>query len=160
MSELTYILNGKEVTMKAEPGTRLLDLIRDHLHLKGTKEGCGIGQCGACTVLLDGKPVVSCLLMAEEASGKHITTIEGLDKDPVGEALKESFCREGGVQCGFCTPGMIISSYALLKRNPDPTVDEIKDALAGNLCRCTGYLPIIESVLAAAKMLKNGGYRL
>ena len=156
MSAVTFVLNGKNVSMEADPADRLLDLIRDDLHLKGTKEGCGSGQCGACTVLLDGEPVASCLLMGKGAEGKHVTTIEGLKGDPAGEVLMESFCALGGVQCGFCTPGMILSAWALLQANPDPSVEEIKEALSGNLCRCTGYLPIIRAVEDAAKKLRTG----
>ena len=144
-------VNGHSYEVAAHPGARLLDVLRDRLGLTGTKEGCGTGQCGACTVLLDGRAVTSCLMFAADAVGHEITTIEGLA--PPGELhpLQEAFLKHGGVQCGFCTPGMILSAKALLDRNPRPTEEEIRHALAGNLCRCTGYRKIIDAIRSAAR---------
>ncbi|MEW5725753.1 MAG: (2Fe-2S)-binding protein, partial [Thermodesulfobacteriota bacterium] len=151
---LTLTLNGRNQTAGDVPGhLSLLDLLRQRFGLLGAKEGCGIGECGACTVLLNGAPVNSCLTPAWKAHGKEVTTIEGL---AVGEALhpiQEAFIEAGAIQCGFCTPGMIMATAGLLRRTPNPTAAEIKTALAGNLCRCTGYQDILEAVrIAAAKM--------
>jgi carbon-monoxide dehydrogenase small subunit len=131
----------------------LLDFIRDRLHLTGTKEGCGIGECGACTVLLDGKPVTACLVLAVEADGASIETIEGEAADGELSLLQKAFVETGAVQCGFCTPGMIMSARGLLRRNPNPTDDEIVEAMAGNLCRCTGYAAILEAVRATVAVV-------
>lgn len=144
-------LNGKpeEATI---PGNMLLvDLIRDYFGLTGTKIGCGTGECGACTVLLDGKPVNSCLMLAAQADGHSITTIEGLSPDGKPTKLQEALVEEGGVQCGFCTPGVVMSATALLCENPHPTEEEIKTAISGNLCRCTGYVKIIQAIKKAAQ---------
>ena len=146
--ELSLSVNGNPVSLSVEPHLTLLELLRDTLGLTGAKEGCGAGNCGACTVLLDGEPVNSCLLLAAEADGRQVITVEGLaNLHPVQEAL----VAHGGLQCGFCTPGVILSSVALLKRNPRPTEADIRDALAGNLCRCTGYDKIVRAVQAAAQ---------
>lgn len=150
-TEISFKLNGKNIMIYTEPQTRLLDLIRDEMGLKGTKEGCGIGECGTCTVLMDGKSVNSCMVTALAANGSEIVTIEGLGEDKIVSVIKNCFVEEGAVQCGFCTPGMIISAYALLLENPNPTVEEIKYALAGNACRCTGYIPIVKAVERASK---------
>ena len=144
------ILNDVEI----EPQRTLLEVLRENLGLTGTKKACNQGECGACTVLLDGKPVPSCLLLAIEAQGKEILTIEGLARDGNLQPVQRAFMKHGGLQCGFCTPGMILSAKALLDENPDPTEDEVKKALAGNLCRCTGYKQIIESVLATGEEAK------
>lgn len=133
----------------------LLELIRDRLHLTGTKEGCGIGECGACTVLLDGKPVTSCLVLAVEADGAAVETIEGEAKNGELSLLQKAFVETGAVQCGFCTPGMIMSARGLLRRNPNPTDAEIVEAMAGNLCRCTGY----EAILRAVRLCAEEGRR-
>jgi len=146
-------VNGREVECEAKPEARLLDLLRETLQLTGTKEGCGEGECGACTVLLDGRPVNSCLVPAPAAEGKSVLTIEGLADGDALHPIQQAFVDTGGVQCGFCTPGFIMSTYALLSSNPNPTNDEIRAALEGNLCRCTGYVRIIAAVrMAAARM--------
>jgi len=139
-------INGDTYTVAAEPGETLLDVLRDKLNLAGTKKGCNLGDCGACTVLVDGEPMNSCLLLASEMDGKLITTVEGLAKDGELTPIQKAFVHEGAIQCGFCTPGMVTAATALLNRNPQPTADQIKDALAGNLCRCTGYAGILRAV--------------
>ena len=151
--EIHFILNGEPVTVEADPTQRMLDVIRKLLGRKGTKEGCGIGECGACTVIQNGRTVNSCILMAGQAEGTEITTIEGLREDTMADVIKACFVDEGAIQCGFCTPGMILSAYALLKSNPHPTIEEIRKGLSGNLCRCTGYLPIIRATDRAAREL-------
>jgi len=155
MINLKFKLNGKKVTIKTEPHIRLIDLLRDKFNLTGTKEGCGIGECGACTVLMNKKAVNSCLILAVQVSGSEIETIESLIEGGILNPLQKNFLLHGAVQCGFCTPGMILSSYALLRENPNPDEEEIKEAIAGNLCRCTGYKQIIESVKATAGELKK-----
>lgn len=149
-------VNKKPVEAEIEPRITLLELLRDTLNLTGTKEGCGSGDCGACTVLVDGEPVCSCLMPAVEAEGQEITTVEGLAGDG-GELhpLQKTLIAEGGIQCGFCTPGILLSALALLNRNPDPSESEIREALAGNLCRCTGYDKIIRAVQEAAKEMNH-----
>lgn len=148
-------VNGR--TVRAEvPATRtLLEFLREDLGLTGTKEGCGKGECGACTVLVDGKPVNSCLMLAYQADGKQVVTIEGLERDGSLHPIQEAFVAEGAVQCGFCTPGMIMSAKALLDANPSPTRDEIRQAISGNLCRCTGYAKIIRAIEVAAARLRG-----
>ncbi len=141
-----FKLNGKSVSIATAPNRRLIDLLREDFGLTGTKEGCGIGECGACTVLLNGKAVNSCLILAGQADGADILTIEGLAQQGQLHPLQENFITHGAVQCGFCTPGMIMSAYALLLENPSPTEAEIKAAIAGNLCRCTGYKQIILAI--------------
>lgn len=153
MMRIKFILNRKQVEVETEPNVRLLDLLRDKFNLTGTKEGCGIGECGACTVLMNGRAVNSCLMFAAQAEGSEIVTIEGISNGDVLTPLQKNFLSYGAVQCGFCTPGMILSASALLNQNPNPTEEEIKDALAGNLCRCTGYKQIIEAVKETAKEL-------
>lgn len=155
---LVATVNGKPVDLFVPPNRRLLDVLRDDLGLTGTKEGCGEGECGACTVLLDGRPVNACLVLAGEASGHEITTIEGLSQNGRLHPLQEAFLEAGAVQCGFCTPGMILAAKALLDVNPDPDLEAIRTALSGNLCRCTGYVKIIAAVrLAARKMARGEG---
>jgi aerobic carbon-monoxide dehydrogenase small subunit len=149
---IKFILNKKEVTVETEPGIRILDLLRDKFRLTGTKEGCGVGECGACTVLMNGRAVNSCLILAGQIDSSEIITIEGIAKDGELHPLQKNFLIYGAVQCGFCTPGMILSAYALLEENPDPSEEEIKDAIAGNLCRCTGYKQIIEAIKVTAGM--------
>lgn len=149
--KIHFILNGDEVSAEVESHKMLLEMLRETFEMTGAKEGCGQGECGACTVLVDGISVNSCIYPIFEAEGKSITTIEGLVEE--GNRLhpiQEAFVENGGIQCGFCSPGMIMSSKALLEENPNPTEEEIKHALAGNICRCTGYIQIIESVKAAS----------
>ncbi len=154
--DISFNLNGSEVNVSADGGMRLLDLLRGLLRQTGTKEGCGEGECGACTVLIDGLAVNACLYPALEIEGKSVTSIEGLlAADSRMSILQDAFVNEGGIQCGFCSPGMILSAKALLDVNPDPSDREIRDALAGNLCRCTGYIQIIDSVKTAARKLKE-----
>jgi len=149
--ELTLRVNGTDYPAVADPGTTLLDVLREQLDFTGVKQGCdGTGECGACTVLMDGRSVNACLVLAIHAEGKEITTIEGLAKGTRLHPLQQAFMDCGAVQCGFCTPGMILASKALLDENPRPTRAEIIDALRGNLCRCTGYVKIIEAVEQAA----------
>lgn len=143
---IRLIVNGEEHAVIAEDRNTLLDVLRSRLFLTGTKEGCGTGECGACTVLVDGKPVLACLMLAINASGKKITTIEGLAVDGKLSPLQQAFVEFGAVQCGFCSPGMILSATALLYENRSPTRKEIQKALEGNLCRCTGYNKIVEAI--------------
>ena len=147
-------INGENYDLTVEPTATLLEIIRDHLNLTGTKEGCSTGDCGACTVLLDNKPVNSCLVLAVEADGKEIVTIEGLSKNGI-HRLQESFIECGAVQCGFCSPGMILTAKALLDENPSPSEDEVRRAIVGNLCRCTGYVKIVKAILAASRRGKT-----
>jgi carbon-monoxide dehydrogenase small subunit len=147
-------VNGEEHEMTVEPKETLLELIRDRLGLKGTKLSCNMEVCGVCTVLLDGRPVSSCTTLALEARNKDVLTIEGLCFKGGLHPIQEAFLEKGGVQCGFCTPGMILTAKALLDENPDPTEAEIKEYMRGNLCRCTGYNMIVESIVAAAQKIK------
>ena len=151
--KVRFRVNRREAAVEVDPGTRLLDVLRNDLHLTGTKEGCGEGECGACTILLNGRPVNSCLVLAPQADGCEITTIEGIADGPHLHPIQEAFVEEGGVQCGFCTPGFVMSAYALLRANRSPTDDEILAALEGNLCRCTGYAKILAAVRRAAARL-------
>ena len=151
---VTFVLNGAEVQASLDGSLRLVDLLRGPLRHTGTKEGCGHGECGACTVLVDGLPVNACLFPAPEVEGRDVLTIEGL----VGQGntlslLQQAFVDHGAIQCGFCSPGMILSAHALLRLHPDPTEQQIREALVGNLCRCTGYVQIVEAVRAAAAAL-------
>jgi aerobic carbon-monoxide dehydrogenase small subunit len=147
---LSMIVNGEEIEMAVHPNATLQEVLRDELDLTGVKEGCSEGACGACTVLMNDSPVRSCLTLALEADGSSIVTIEGVGSDGTLHELQQAFIDTGAVQCGFCTPGMILSSKALLDRNPAPSDDEIKTALAGNFCRCTGYAKILDAVRIAA----------
>jgi carbon-monoxide dehydrogenase small subunit len=159
---LTITINGVERTAEVPATARLLDALRGPYELAGTKEGCGEGECGACSVLLDGEPVNACLVLAGQCEGREITTVEGLaGARPQGHLspLQACFVSEGGAQCGICTPGMLIAAEALLRRKPDPTEPEIREALAGNLCRCTGYQRIVESVRVAAAMRREEAAR-
>jgi aerobic carbon-monoxide dehydrogenase small subunit len=148
---VTFIINDETHEILVEPNELLVDVLRDRLDLTGTKVGCGTGDCGACTVIVDGKPVNSCLMLAVEANGKEILTIEGLAKNGKLHPLQQAFIDEGAIQCGFCTPGMVLSAKALLDRNPHPTEEEIRMEIAGNICRCTGYAKIIDAIWAASR---------
>lgn len=148
---LTCRVNGQFVVEDIDPTMLLLHFLRDRLKLFGTKEACGEGECGACTVIMNGRPVTSCLVLAIEAEGSEITTVEGLAKNGELSILQQEFIELDALQCGFCTPGMLMSARALLDRNPDPTDDDIKEAMSGNLCRCTGYRQIFDAVKKAAK---------
>ena len=155
MIEIKFTLNKKHVSAKIESNIRLIDLLRDKFNLTGTKEGCGVGECGACTVLMNGRAVNSCLVIAAQADGSDIVTIEGISNGDVLNPLQKNFLSHGAVQCGFCTPGMVLSASALLDQKPNPNEEEIKDAIAGNLCRCTGYKQIIDAVKETAKELNQ-----
>ena len=152
---ITLNVNGRNQTTLAEPREILADVLRDRLGLTGTHLGCEHGVCGACTVLLDGEMVRSCLLFAVQAQGAEITTIEGLEEDGELHPMQKAFSEYHGLQCGFCTPGMILAGIDLLKRNPDPTAEEVRDDMGGNICRCTGYQKIVESVLGAAREMNE-----
>ena len=144
-------INGEDHELYTDPHRTLLEVVRDSIGLTGTKEGCGTGDCGACTVLLDGKPVNSCLVLIPEADGHEVTTIEGLATEGRLHPVQQAFVSESGLQCGICTPGMVLSAVALLRRNPEPTEEEIRYAIAGNLCRCTGYDKIVRAIEVAAE---------
>jgi len=150
-------VNGKDYDLEIEEDLRLIDLLRDRLGFTGTKEGCGEGECGACTVILEGKTVNSCLLLAIQAHGKEITTIEGIGKEDDLHPIQESFLENGAVQCGYCIPGMVLSAKALLDKNKNPTRKDIREAISGNLCRCTGYEKIVDSIEKASKILQQRG---
>lgn len=151
MKKIKFNLNNKQVEVELDPSSRLLDVLRNHFGLLGTKEGCGEGSCGACVVLMDGYSVNSCLLPLANAEGHSVITIEEFSKTKQYEVLRDAFADEGGSQCGFCTPGMIIASQSLLSHNPHPSEEEIRAGLSGNLCRCTGYQSIVNAVLIASK---------
>ncbi|KAF0151345.1 MAG: carbon-monoxide dehydrogenase small subunit [Ignavibacteria bacterium] len=151
--EIKFTLNGKEAVVVCEPSLRFIDLLREKLSLTGTKEGCGVGECGACTVIMNGVAVNSCLVLASQVVGSEVLTIEGIANGEELHLLQKNFLQAGAVQCGFCTPGMVLSSYALLQENSNPSEEEIKDAIAGNLCRCTGYKQILDAVKQTAKEL-------
>ena len=153
--KLRFYVNKQPVELMVEPHLTLLEVLREQLFLIGAKEGCSTGDCGACTVLVDGMPITSCLMLAVEAEGQHVETVEGLSSDGELHPLQSAFIREGGLQCGFCTPGMLMSSKALLDENPDPSEAEIRFGLAGNLCRCTGYDSIVRAVALAAQEMRH-----
>jgi carbon-monoxide dehydrogenase small subunit len=155
MKQIKVTVNGILYELSVQPWETLLDVIREHLGLTGTKEGCGLGECGACTIIMDGKTVNSCLVLAVEADDRVITTIEGLANGDELHPIQEAFVKCGGLQCGFCTPGMIMSTKALLEEKPNPSEEEIRKGIAGNFCRCTGYTKIIESVKVAAKNMRR-----
>lgn len=148
-------VNGEPYDLLVEPRHTLLKVLRDDLGLTGTKKGCDTGDCGACTVLMNGKPINSCLALAMEASGREITTIEGLARGDDLHPLQEAFIQAGAIQCGYCTPGMILTAKALLDENSAPSEEEVKRALSGNLCRCTGYVKIVQAVRAAARIINS-----
>lgn len=157
LADVEYILNGLTVVETVPTGKRLLDHLRDHHGLLSVKEGCGTGECGACTVLIDGKPMCSCLVLVPQIDGKRITTLEGIRNGNELSPIQMAFVEEGSIQCGFCTPGMIMTAVALLHDNPDPTEKEIRDAISGNLCRCTGYSKIIKGIRKAARSMREEG---
>ncbi|MBN1837307.1 MAG: (2Fe-2S)-binding protein [Spirochaetales bacterium] len=152
---ITLTVNGRPYALEVRPNELLLNVLRDRLGLMGAKYGCGIGECGACTVLLDGKAVLSCQMLAFTADGGQIRTVEGLEQDGSLDPLQEAFVEEGAIQCGYCTPAMLLSAKALLDEHPDPTEDQIRDAIRGNLCRCTGYVNIIRAIQVGARKLKT-----
>ncbi len=151
MINLKLNVNGIDHELEVKDSLRLLDILRDELRLTGTKEGCAVGECGACTVIMNGDAVNSCLILASQANNATIETVENLEQDDILSKLQNAFVEEGAIQCGFCTPGMLMSAKALLDKTPHPTEDQIKEALEGNLCRCTGYVPILNAVKKAAE---------
>jgi carbon-monoxide dehydrogenase small subunit len=153
--EIDITINGRKRQFDVEPNKLLLNLVRDELYLTGTKYGCGIGECGACTVHLDGQAVLACMVLAVDADGRSVTTIEGVAEGDKLDPVQEAYIEEGAIQCGFCTPGFIMTTKALLKENPDPSEGEIREYLKGNYCRCTGYVNIINAVQSAAKKLSR-----
>ena len=153
---LEFKVNGQEHKLSVTPNKRLLDVLREDLNLIGVKEGCSVGECGACTVIMDGKIINSCMVLAGQAQNSEILTVEGLEKEEGKlHPLQQAFLDAGAVQCGFCTPGMLMSSYNLLQSNPDPDEEEIKDAITGNFCRCTGYKQIIDAIKIAAERMNR-----
>ena len=150
-TKIDLTINGRRRLFEVEPNELLINLLREGLHLTGTKYGCGVGMCGACTVLLNGEPVLACLTLAVDVAGGEIETIEGVAEDGKPDALQEAFLEEGAVQCGFCTPGFIMTAEALLRENPSPSEDEVREYLKGNYCRCTGYVNIIKAIQVAAE---------
>lgn len=152
---IAFTLNGSPVELLVDPARSLLEVLRQELGQTGTKEGCGRGECGACTVLLDNRAVNSCLVPVGKVQGRSVLTVEGLSRGQDLHPLQEAFIEAGAVQCGFCTPGMLLSAYALLLENPSPTPGEVREAISGNLCRCTGYVQIVEAVLAAAAKIRS-----
>jgi carbon-monoxide dehydrogenase small subunit len=153
--EIVLKVNGTNYQVEVEPWRTLVEVLRETLGLTGTKKSCNEGECGACTVMMDGRPVASCLVLAMDAQGKEIVTIEGLSEGERLHPIQEAFLKHGAIQCGFCTPGMVISAKALLDQNPRPTVSEARKAISGNLCRCTGYQHIVDSIMAASKMMEK-----
>ena len=153
--EVQLSVNGTKYQLKIEPWRTLVEVLREKLGLVGTKKSCNEGECGACTVIMDGMAVTSCLVLALDAQGKDIVTIEGLSEGETLDPIQESFLKHGGVQCGYCTPGMIMSAKALLDKNPNPTLDDTRRAISGNLCRCTGYQHIIDSIMAVPELKKT-----
>lgn len=151
METVTFKVNGREVTVTVPAHRTLLEVLREELDLTSAKEGCGKGECGTCTVILDGEAVNSCLILISQVQGREVLTLEGIAPEGKLDPIQEAFVREGAIQCGYCTPGMVMSAKALLMKNPSPTREEIKRAIAGNLCRCTGYQKIIRAVEVAAK---------
>jgi carbon-monoxide dehydrogenase small subunit len=151
--KLIFNLNGEEVECETKENKTLLDLLRVDFGITSVKKGCENGECGACTVLLDGSSVASCLVLAPQVEGKLVTTIDGLVDDPLMERLRQAFMEDGAIQCGFCTPGMLISSYTLIRDNPKPTAEQVKTAIEGNICRCTGYVQIIKAIQNATQRM-------
>ena len=154
-TRIHFKLNGRYVDIDVEPNELLINVLREKLGLTGTKYGCGIGECGACTVLVDGEPVLSCLLLAVDVNGKEVITIEGLDRDQGLNTIQKAFLEEGAIQCGYCIPGFILVAKKLLDENPNPSIEEIIDYIRGNLCRCTGYVNILRAIIKASREYKN-----
>ena len=152
-------VNGQDVELEVDPMTTLLDVLREQLGLTGTKKGCDTGDCGTCTVVMDGKAILSCLTPVLQAAGKEIITVEGLAREGKLHPLQEAFIECGAVQCGFCTPGMLLSAKALLDQNPSPTREEVRVGISGNLCRCTGYKKIVDAIMFASRRMKGEGRR-
>ncbi len=150
--KMKLTVNGEEHSLEIEPHRTLLSVLREELELKGAKEGCGQGYCGTCTVLLEGQPVCSCCLLAMDARGREIVTVEGLSVNGELHPIQQSFIEQGAIQCGYCTPGMLLSAKALLDENPSPSEEDIRSAISGNLCRCTGYVKIVKAIRAAAEI--------
>jgi carbon-monoxide dehydrogenase small subunit len=150
---MIFELNSKNVGVEAKPTMTLLELLRGELGVMSVKKGCEQGECGACTVLLDGLPMTSCLILAPQVDGRHVTTVEGFAENPLMKELRNAFMENGAVQCGYCTPGMLLSAYALLRDNPHPSEEEVRTGIEGNICRCTGYVKIIEAILDAAERI-------
>ena len=155
MINLKFNVNGKDVQLVVDDSLRLLDILRNELGLTGTKEGCAIGECGACTVIMNGEAVNSCMILAGQVQNANVETVEILEKNEVLSKLQDAFLDNGAIQCGFCTPGMLMSAKALLDKNPTPSEEEIKTALEGNLCRCTGYIPILNSVKEVVEKIRK-----
>ncbi len=153
--QINFMLNYERISHDVEPNRTLLSVLREDFDLTGAKEGCGMGECGACTVLLNGKPVNSCLLLAVEVDGQEVMTIEGLSRGDELDNLQISFIDNGALQCGYCTPGMVMTAKALLEENPHPSEDEVKHAISGNLCRCTGYQKIVKAIMKVAEKENN-----
>jgi carbon-monoxide dehydrogenase small subunit len=153
--QLEFVLNGRPVRLETAPDQRVVDLLRGELGLTGTKEACGAGECGACTIVVDGVTRLACLMLAAQLQGREVLTIEGMAAEGRLHPLQESFVEHGAVQCGFCTPGMVLAARDLLQRNPRPEREEIRRGLSGNLCRCTGYQKIVDAVAAAARRLEG-----
>jgi carbon-monoxide dehydrogenase small subunit len=153
--KISFILNGAEIEIDAPPGRRVVDLLREDLNLTGTKEGCGEGECGACTIFVDGESRLSCLMLVPQLEGRKVTTIEGVTTEGRLHPIQEAFVELGAVQCGFCSPGMVLSAIDLLQGNPNPTRTEIREGISGNLCRCTGYQKIVDAVEATARKMKQ-----
>lgn len=151
--KVNFELNGKNVSAEVPPYATLADMLRDELYIQSVKKGCEHGECGACTLLVNGLPTASCIVLAPQVEGKHVTTLEGLEHKAMMIDLRQAYIENGAIQCGFCTPGMLISSYALLRDNPNPTPEEVKQGIEGNICRCTGFTKIIEAVLDAAERI-------
>jgi len=154
--EIALKVNGIRYALEVKPQRTLVEVLRETLGLTGTKKSCNEGECGTCTVLMDGKPVASCLVLAIDAQGKEILTIEGLSEGEKLHPIQEAFLKHGGIQCGFCTPGMVMSAKAFLDEHPKPTQTEVRKAISGNLCRCTGYQQIVDSIMAGSEMMKRG----
>ena len=155
-----FILNGLQTIIDVDPDRRVVDILREDLQLTGTKEGCGSGECGACSILVDGESRLSCLILAAQLEGRQVVTVEGLAAGGKMHPVQEAFVEHGAVQCGFCTPGMVMAVVDLLSRNAEPTRSEVREGISGNLCRCTGYQKIVDAVEAAAKAMKNEGLRV
>jgi carbon-monoxide dehydrogenase small subunit len=156
---ITLNVNGEEFELLTEVHRTLLEVLREDLGMTGTKRSCDLGTCGACTVLIEGKPYLSCLTLAADVQGKKIVTIEGLAQDGEPHPLQKAFVEKGAIQCGFCTPGMILTAKAFLEENPDPSEEEVKKAISGNICRCTGYVKIVEAILSVAQHNSSTGTR-